>query len=171
MIQIEASYSKKLGLPNFSSHSFMVSVRAEVRSLRQLQSESKRLYALLQSSVDDQVKAVGFLPTGNYGMINDSPKAANGSAAQPAIRVAESTDAWRCSEKQRRFIELVAKREKFTSADLDNIAQTVCRAAVRDLDKRQASKFIDELLNLSAPLPFRKQPKRQAAGVSTEQPA
>lgn len=165
MIQIEASYSKKLGLPNFSSHAFMVSVRAEVRSLRQLQSESKRLYALLQSSVDDQVKGVGFLPTGNYGLIADTPKPANGSTAQSAIRVAESGDAWRCSEKQRKFIELIAKRERFTHADLDGIAQTVCRAPVRELDKRQASKFIDELLKLSAPLPFRKKPKREAAAA------
>lgn len=163
MIQIEASYSKKLGLPNFSSHAFMVSVRAEVRSLRQLQSESRRLYTLLQSSVDEQVQAVGFLPTGNYGMITDAPKPVNGSPVQPAIRVAESPDAWRCSDKQQKFIELIAKREKFTSADLDKIAQTVCRARVRELDKRQASKFIDELLKLSAPLPFRRKPKREAA--------
>lgn len=171
MIQIEASYSKKLGLPNFSSHAFMVSVRAEVRSLRQLQSESKRLYALLQSSVDDQVKAVGFLPTGNYGMITDAPKPANGSAAQPAIRVAESGDAWRCSDKQRAFIEKIAKREKFTPAELDDIAQHSCGAPARQLDKRRASKFIDELLKLSAPLPYRKRSKSQAPAVANGQPA
>jgi hypothetical protein len=171
MIQIEASYSKKLGLPNFSSHAFMVSVRAEVRSLRQLQSESKRLYALLQSSVDDQVKAVGFLPTGNYGMINDTPKPTNGSAAQPAIRIAESENGWRCSDKQRAFIEKIAKREKFTPAELDGIAQTVCQAPVRQLDKRQASRFIDELLKISAPLPYHKGSKRQAPAVENGEPA
>ena len=71
-IQIEASYSKKLGLPNFSSHSFMVTVRGEVANLRRLESESARLYRVLQSSVDERVKPVGSLPDATrYGMVAD----------------------------------------------------------------------------------------------------
>src|SRR5436190_9003976 len=88
-IQIEATYSKKLGLPNFSSHSFMISVRAEVSSLRRLETESTRLYRVLQSSVDKEVQQVGFLPDATkYGMLvddkagrNGNPKNGNGSGA------------------------------------------------------------------------------------------
>src|SRR5690349_103611 len=112
MLTITAKYQKRLGLPNYSSHAYEVSVTAEISTLRRLQTENARLYRVLQTTVDQQLQAVGFLPTGNYGTITDSPKPASGSTAQPAIRVAESPDAWRCSEKQQRFIALVAKRER-----------------------------------------------------------
>jgi hypothetical protein len=169
MIQIEASYSKKLGLPNFSSHSFMISVRAEVSSLRKLQTESKHLYGLLQSSVDEQVKEVGFMPDASrYGMIVETAKPVNGSIVSgvPAKAELTASDAWGCSDKQRAFIEKIAKREQFTPSELDGIAQTVCQLPVQKLDKRQASLFIGELLKLSAPPPFRRDPKRQASAVA-----
>ena len=63
----------------------MVSVSAEVSSLRKLESESKRLYAILQDSVDEQVKEVGFIPDATrYGMLGDTTKPVNGSAVKPA---------------------------------------------------------------------------------------
>jgi len=151
----------------------MVSVSAEVSSLRKLESETKRVYALLQSSVDEQLKAVGFIPdTTRYGMTGDAARPANGTAAKPAASVSTSAapDAWGCSDKQRAFIEKIANREKFTSAELEGIAQTVCQAPVQQLDKRQASRFIDELLKLSAPLPYRKRSTRQAPAVVNGQP-
>src|SRR2546423_1070790 len=80
-IQIEATYSKKLGLPNFSSHSFMISVRAEVSSLRRLETESARLYRVLQTSVDKEVQQVGFLPDATkYGMLIDGKSVHNGAS-------------------------------------------------------------------------------------------
>jgi hypothetical protein len=147
-----------------------VSISAEVSSLRKLQSETKRLYELLQSSVDEQLRQAGFLPSGDYGMINDGAKP-NGSTAQPAHRAAESAEAWGCSDRQRAFIEKIAKREKFTSEELDGIAQTTCQARVQQLDKRQASQFISELLKLSTPLPYRKRSKRQAPAIANGEPA
>src|SRR5436190_13378231 len=80
-IQIEATYSKKLGLPNFSSHSFMISVRTEVSSLRRLETESARLYRVLQESVDKQVQQVGFLPDALDGMPIDGKAAQNGASS------------------------------------------------------------------------------------------
>lgn len=68
------------------------------------------------------------------------------------------------------FIEKIAKREKFTEEELDGIAQTGCQAPVPQLDKRQASRFIDELLKLSAPLPYRRRPKLQAPAVANGEP-
>ena len=72
-IILEAAYSKKLGLPNYSSHSYVVSIRTELSDLAQVEAESARLYALLQRSVDSQIKQVGFLPDAtSYGMNGDA---------------------------------------------------------------------------------------------------
>ena len=66
---LEAAYSKKLGLPNYSSHSYVVSIRTELSDLTQVEAESARLYALLQQSVDSEIQQVGFLPDATtYGM-------------------------------------------------------------------------------------------------------
>lgn len=168
MIQVQATYAKKLGLPNFSSHSFSVSVCAEVASLRKLETESKRLYALLQSSVDEQVKEVGFVPDAtHYGMIIDNGKPTNGSAVKPSVTKASTApvDAWGCSDKQRALIEKVAKREQFTPAELDGMADRLFQLPLQRLDKKQTSSFITELLKLSAPIPFRRRSTHQTPAV------
>ena len=68
-IILEAAYSKKLGLPNFSSHSFVLSIRVELSDLTQVEEESARLYSLLQQSVDNEIRQVGYLPDAtSYGM-------------------------------------------------------------------------------------------------------
>ncbi len=70
-IILEAAYSKKLGLPNYSSHSYVVSLRTELSDLTQVEAESARLYALLQQSVDNAIQQVGFLPdVTRYGIHN-----------------------------------------------------------------------------------------------------
>lgn len=158
MIQIEASYSKKLGLPNFSSHSFMVTVRAEVSSLRRLETESTRLYRLLQSSVDKQVQQVGFLPDAtSYGMLSPEPGPVNGAAVSPVTTPAAVDGGWRCSDKQRKLIETTAKRLQLSAADLDGVSQHLCSLPVPQLDKRQASQLISELFAMEG------QPVRQSA--------
>ncbi len=48
-ITFEANYSKKLGLPGFSSHQYSVTVKTELTDIKQVELESARLYALLQS--------------------------------------------------------------------------------------------------------------------------
>jgi hypothetical protein len=62
MITIECSYSKKLGLPKYSSHQFGITLRAELTNLDQVQAQSARLYLLLQHSVDASLQQTGFLP-------------------------------------------------------------------------------------------------------------
>ena len=44
MITLECNYSKKLGLPGYSSHQFAITLRTEIADLTQVQSESSRLY-------------------------------------------------------------------------------------------------------------------------------
>ncbi len=81
-IILEAAYSKKLGLPNYSSHSYVVSIRTELSDLTQVEAESARLYALLQQSVDNEIQQVGFLPDATrYGM--DSAAASHQPFSQP----------------------------------------------------------------------------------------
>ena len=52
MVVIEANYSKKLGLPAYSSHSYSITIRSEVADLSQVERESAKLYAILQGSVE-----------------------------------------------------------------------------------------------------------------------
>jgi len=44
MITLEANYSKKIGLPGYSSHQFSVTLRTEIADLSKVQDESARLY-------------------------------------------------------------------------------------------------------------------------------
>ena len=165
-IQIEATYSKKLGLPNFSSHSFMISVRAEVSSLRRLETESARLYRVLQTSVDAEIKEAGFLPDATkYGMLVDGKVSQNGAARnghRSAAAPVATADASHSSEKQKTLIAKVAKEQKFTAEDLDGIAQRLFKLPLAQLDRKQTSSFITELLVIAGPPRFRKASGRPA---------
>jgi len=68
-VLLQITYQKKLGLPNFSSHSCSVSVQVEVADLSHVAEENNRLYKLLQASVDEEIQKVGFMPDAtSYGM-------------------------------------------------------------------------------------------------------
>ena len=60
---LEANYSKKIGLPEYSSHSFSVSLEVEITDPSQVEEECSRIYQLLQHSVDQEIQQVGFIPT------------------------------------------------------------------------------------------------------------
>ncbi len=64
-IVIEANYSKKLGLPEYSSHQYSVTLRTEVSDLSKVEEESYRLYNLLQTCVDEALQHAGFVPGAN----------------------------------------------------------------------------------------------------------
>ncbi len=46
-VVLESNYSKKLGLPGYSSHSYSLTIRTELNDLSQLDRESAKLYAIL----------------------------------------------------------------------------------------------------------------------------
>ncbi|MGD0813279.1 MAG: hypothetical protein ABSA83_06725 [Verrucomicrobiota bacterium] len=54
MIVLEANYSKKLGLPGYSSHQFSLTIRKEVSDITQVENESRALFATLQSNVEQR---------------------------------------------------------------------------------------------------------------------
>ncbi len=65
MNTLECNYSKKLGLPGYSSHQFSITLRTELGDLGQVQAESARLYRLLQEGVDTSIRQIGYLPSVN----------------------------------------------------------------------------------------------------------
>ena len=60
-VKLIANYSKRLGLPGYSSHQFSVAVETEISNVADAAGESERLYQLLQQSVDSQI-ATGATP-------------------------------------------------------------------------------------------------------------
>ncbi len=62
MITLECNYSKKIGLPGYSSHQFSITLRTELSDVGQVQQESARLYRLLQDGVDASIQQIGYLP-------------------------------------------------------------------------------------------------------------
>ncbi len=171
-IELQATYSKKLGLPNYSSHCYVVSLRTELTDLSKVEAESARLYSLLQQSVDRQVQEVGFLPDATtYGMdqgqqtpahrLNGHTSSTNGhsqqrngngqKAATDPVQDDEgdgkaSDTAWNCSDKQRELIGKLSKQAKMTWEDVERVADLRFNQPVQALDRKQASVLIEALL-------------------------
>ena len=62
MIVPEANYSKKLGLPGYSSHQYSLTLRSEIADVSQVSAKSQELHSLMQSCVDREIQNTGFLP-------------------------------------------------------------------------------------------------------------
>ena len=137
MIVLECNYSKKLGLPAYSSHQFSVSLKTELADIGQVEQESARLYAVLQQSVDQNIQLVGYLPNQNGNGHS------NGNGNGHAKLVDEK---WACSDKQRDLILKVTVESRLDKNQVEQLAQDRFGAGVRQLNKLQASGLIEELL-------------------------
>lgn len=148
-LKLIANYSKRLGLPGYSSHQFSVSVETEITNIDDVAGESARLYDTLQQSVDEQIQATGFVPDADYGN--------NGHAAAPVNRIktngikANGTngingDAWRCSDKQRDLILKLTTEHDLDKKNIEALSVEMFGVGVRQLNKLQASGLIDHLL-------------------------
>ena len=136
MITLECNYSKKLGLPGYSSHQFAITLRTEITDLNQVQAESARLYKLLQDGVDTSIKETGYLPTNGNG--NGS---GNGNGQSQA-----DNGAWNCSGKQKDLIIKIVEEHKLEKAKIEGLAQDRFGKTVKALNKLEASGLIEELL-------------------------
>ena len=96
-IQLEANYSKKLGLPGYSSHQYSVTIRLEVSDIKQVESESARLYALLQGCVDRDIQETGFLPVNgsSNGTSNGSHHNGSNGVLSASVRNWGEVGGWR----------------------------------------------------------------------------
>lgn len=156
------TYQKKLGLPNYSSHSCSVSLTVEIPDVSVVGQETSRLYELLQSSVDAEIQNVGFMPDATtYGMNHDAPQSngnghssrqngnghqrngTNGNGYNPPQR---NTETWNCTLGQKGLILKVVNESKMPKDEVENLAQQMFGVGVKQLDKMQASQIIEELL-------------------------
>ena len=150
-IKLIANYSKRLGLPGYSSHQFSVSVETELVTTDDVAAESGRLYQRLQSTVDEQMLHTGFVPPADYGMnppAENQTAAANGSAPDNVTQVAnwQRGPAWKCSDKQRDLVLKLVEEHQLDKADIEALAVERFGKGVRLLNKVEASGLIDELL-------------------------
>lgn len=137
---IEANYSKKVGLPNFSSHQYSVTLRTEISDLSQLEKANTELYSKLQSAVDTQILNVGVLPDGSDG------KSSVQSRPQQSTSTAPAAPAWKCSDKQRDLILKMIAEHTLDTANVDSLAMQRFGVGLRQLNKVQASGLIGELM-------------------------
>ncbi len=151
-ITLESNYSKKIGLPGYSSHQYSLTVRTEVSDLGQVAQESNRLYTLLQQSVDSEIKATGFLPGHNNGATgthrthgNGNGHYRNGRSVTPA-----QSDAWQCSSKQQELILKLVQEQNLPKERVETLARERFGKGVRQLNKLEASGLIEELMENSS---------------------
>jgi len=151
---LQMTYQKKLGLPNYSSHSCAVSLTVEIPDVSVAAQESTKLYSLLQTAVDNEIQQVGFMPDATtYGM-NNGARAGNGTGSGNANgngnghspAPARNGDNWNCTDGQKGFILRIVSESKLNKQDVEDMAQQLFGAGVRDLDKMQASQLIEDLL-------------------------
>lgn len=142
-IKLIANYSKRLGLPGYSSHQFSVSVETELSATDDVAAESERLYQRLQATVDEQMLHVGFVPPGTYGM-----EETNGTDAPAHGTVTHIHDngRWKCSDKQRDLILKIVDEHHLDKNEVDHLARQRFGKGVKQLSKLEASGLIDELL-------------------------
>ena len=162
-IKLIANYSKRLGLPGYSSHQYSVSVETEVNTTDDIAFEAERLYHNLQSNVDGQIKNTGFIPPHDYGM--ETP-ASQASTPQPSnVLPMASEPGWRCSPKQRDLILKVITENGLNKNGIEDLAQERFGRGVRSLDKLQASGLIEELFEMTGKNNSRtRAPRRNAYG-------
>ncbi|MEY3898438.1 MAG: hypothetical protein RLZZ214_3960 [Verrucomicrobiota bacterium] len=148
-IKLIANYSKRLGLPGYSSHQFSVSVETELVTTDDVAGESERLYQRLQATVDEQILHTGFVPPADYGMETPVPNSPANGDPTPAGKVAnwQRGPAWKCSDKQKDLILKLVDEHQLDKADIEALAVERFGKGVRTLNKVEASGLIDELLD------------------------
>ena len=164
-IKLSANYSKKLGLPQYSSHSFSASVEVELSDITQAEAEVQKLYQLLQHSVDQEIQHPGFIPGSNGSNNGNSNgraqpqhtngngrsyplppngRSSHGSNGHPQPRT--TGDAWNCTEGQRGFILRIVSDHKMEKQEVEDLSEQLFGTGVKQLNKMQASQLIDDLL-------------------------
>ena len=146
-VKLIANYSKRLGLPGYSSHQFSVSVETELNTTDDIAFEAERLYHNLQSNVDGQIQNTGFVPPHDYGMETPAPQ---GNTPQPGNVLPMATEpAWKCSPKQRDLILKIITENGLDKNGIEDLALERFGRGVRTLDKLQASGLIEELFDMT----------------------
>ena len=143
---MEANYSKKLGLPGYSSHQYSVSLKVEVADLTKIEAASQEVHSILQASVDREIQKTGFLPETNghgNGQSNGHARlSGNGNGNGP---VQHRPETWHCSDKQRKLIEDIVTEKRLDKNAVEQLALDRFGKGVKALNKLEASGLIEEL--------------------------
>jgi hypothetical protein len=155
-LKLIANYSKRLGLPGYSSHQFSVCVETEISSINDVAEESARLYATLQQSVDEEIQHTGFVPDEGYGISAQGVRTGptngnghtngNGNGHHSNGNGQTNGDAWACSGKQQELILKLVDEHQLDKGQVDDTSRQMFGAGVRELNKLQASGLIDRII-------------------------
>jgi hypothetical protein len=132
-ILLQFDYGKKLGLPNYSSHNFGVSMKAEVSDPEDIPQEAERAYRILQQAVDKQMENPGFLPSTrreNQDQTNET-----------------DPEKWNCTEKQRGLILKILSQNDLPESAVEEVAEELHGRSMSELGKMQVSTVISEVLD------------------------
>lgn len=150
-ITLEANYQKRLGLPNYSSHAYSVTVRTEVSNLAKIDEASSHLYRQLQAAVDRDIQETGFLPGATESPNEGGPSfPRNGNERTAFSGTARPNSGWNCSEKQRGLIEKLMDEHKIPFEEVDALAHHRFNCGLKGLNKMAASGLIDEMFSTYA---------------------
>ena len=151
-LKLIATYSKRLGLPGYSSHQFSVCVETEISNIDDVAGESSRLYDTLQKSVDEEIQNTGFVPDQGYGITEQASAKTRPSIPQTngvngnGSNGHSNGSGWHCSDKQRDLILNLVGQHGLEKQDIEDLSQQMFGVAVKDLNKLQASGLIDRIL-------------------------
>ena len=138
MLKLNASYAKKVPVPgeDYSSRSYHCSVEVELSDAatpEQLQAKIAQTFGLVRDAVESE--------------LHGKPAAKQESAAQTAKPEPQTVEApAKATNKQVRFILDLAKAKGLGISDVNGQAQKKFGVeSVYSLDRKQASRFVDEL--------------------------
>jgi hypothetical protein len=145
-IILELQYGKKLGLPEYSSHNFSVSLKTEAASLDQIPQEVERAYHILQQAVDSQITNPGYVPGMEAVPAPSNVVHMPNPVPAPTSPTNPPSSNWRCSPKQKELILKLVDERGLDRTAVDNQARLRFNKGVTQLNKLEASGLIDELM-------------------------
>jgi hypothetical protein len=149
-LKLIANYSKRLGLPGYSSHQFAVTVETEITNINEVAAESALLYDTLQSSVDEQIQRTGFVPEEGYGISEQGARNGHTSRTNGTNGNGHTNgngEAWTCSDKQRDLIRKLVDEHNLDKGQVDDTSRDMFGVGVKELNKLQASGLIERILD------------------------
>ena len=147
-VKIIANYSKRLGLPGYSSHQFSVSVERELASTDNVTTEASTLYQTLQRAVDQEMQKTGFVPDTEYGSADQTAKAGTLKQTPPIAHEQIQDKPWKASEKQRELVFKIVDNSGIEIEVVEAISDEMFgQGDLAELNKIQMSGLIDELLS------------------------
>jgi len=132
-IVLKATYSTGLTQAGLSSHRFSLSLRSKVADLTQVETESARLYAVLQASVENALQNHGSIPQKAGG---------KGEWHRRSFHLDQNHDTWACSRKQGKLLGRFIAKCNLDWSFIERAAQERFGKSVRALNQSQATELI-----------------------------